>query len=44
MKVHYRKEVALDEGEKEFKEWNLEFAPDIRQPDIVVKDLQKEVK
>lgn len=26
-------------GEKEFKEWNLKLAPDIRQPEMVVKEL-----
>jgi hypothetical protein len=35
------KEVDLAEGEKEFKEWNLEFAPDVRQPEMVVREVQK---
>jgi hypothetical protein len=33
------KEVDLATGEKEFKEWKLDFAPDIRQPDMVIKEL-----
>jgi hypothetical protein len=31
------KEVDFVEGEKEFKEWNLDFASDIRRPEMVVK-------
>jgi hypothetical protein len=34
------KEVDATTGEKEFKEWNLKFAPDIRQPSQVVKTIE----
>lgn len=33
------KEVDIATGEQEFKKWNPEFSSDIRQPDMVVKEL-----
>jgi hypothetical protein len=33
------KQVDNAEGEKQFKEWKLEYAPDIRMPDMIAREL-----